>query len=406
MRRLGFGLLVVFNLLGLSLAWTARTRAETHPSGQVIDVRSEYTFGGEIIFRAAVQSDSPVAEVALLLRPEGQQVDTAVIPAFVESDGAVLAVYDLTQHPLRAFSEVFYQFRVTLSDGEVFTSAETSFFYEDNRFQWQTLDSDPFQVSWYTGDLAFAQEVLNVAQAGLLRAQSFLPANPPGAIKIYVYDNAQALQAALLLSGQSWVAGHADPDLEVFLVSLPPGPEQHLEMERQVPHELMHVLLYHAHPPAYDNYPAWLNEGLASITELYPNPDYQILLESAYQKDSLLPLASLCQVFPRDANGALLAYAESASFTRHLYRQFGTPGLEQLLAQYGAGLECERGVEQALGTTLVRLERQWRQDTFAENPWLAALEVLLPWLVLLVVVLAGPILITLGLLRKKPILAG
>jgi hypothetical protein len=187
-----------------------------------------------------------------------------------------------------------------------------------------------------------------------------------------------------------------------MVVSLPKGPEQRLEMERQIPHELMHIMLYQKVGPSYVNLPAWFNEGLSSIAELYPNPDYQVLLESAYEKGTLLPISSLCTSFPRDAAGAYLAYAESASFTRYLHEQYGSLPIDQLVRQYATGLDCERGIEVALGSSISQLERDWRRETLGEDPWLTALTNLAPWLLLLLAILAVPIVLVIVTLRSKP----
>jgi hypothetical protein len=222
-------------------------------------------------------------------------------------------------------------------------------------------------------------------------------------VDIYIYPNAAEMKATLDLSGVNWVAGHADPDLGVMAVALPAGPEQRLLMDQRIPHELMHILTYQSMGQTYANLPVWLSEGLASIAELYPNPDYQVLLNNAQKKDSLLAMSSLCQAFPRDASSALLAYAQSASFTRYLYNKFGISGFQALLDRYADGLDCGRAVESALRHSLVQLERQWRQETFAENVSLKALNNLLPWFVLLLAALAAPLSLTLGRLRRREI---
>jgi hypothetical protein len=382
-----------------ALLYPASVNAATNV--QVLNTEVEYTFGGSIIFHATLQSASPVEEVAVFIQPEGQ-TGAEIIPAEISSSGTIKAEFDLSQHPLRGFSEVTYWYRVTLKNGEVFTSEEYQFMYEDNRHDWQTLQSGNFEVHWFDGEADFAQEVANVAAAGLERAQSYLPVTLTEIIHIYAYDSAKELQSALQLSGQDWVAGHADPDLGVVLVSLPPGPEQQLEMERQIPHELMHVLMYQtAGAAAYERLPVWLNEGLASITELYPNPDYYTILNNAYEDDDLLPIHSLCEVFPQDSAEVLLAYAESASFTRYLYNQYGMPGLENLVAHYADGLDCQHGAEQALGSTLTQLETQWRRETFKEDPHITVIENLLPWVLLLFFMIGLPLLFSLVRARRN-----
>jgi hypothetical protein len=199
------------------------------------------------------------------------------------------------------------------------------------------------------------------------------------------------MKEALRPSSEAWVAGHADPDLGVVLVALPPGPDQRLLIERRIPHELAHVALYQAARLGYQNLPVWLNEGIASLAELYPNPDYRIVLEDALERNSLLSMDSLCQTFPRDVSNALLAYAQAASFTGYLRDTYGISGLQKLVETYANGLDCERGAKVALGMDLTQLERQWQRDALAQNVSLTVFIKLLPWLVLVVAVLAVPL---------------
>jgi hypothetical protein len=113
-------------------------------------------------------------------------------------------------------------------------------------------------------------------------------------------------------------------------------------------------------------------------------------------------MSSLCIQFPPDAAGAYLAYAQSASFTRYLHEQFGSLLVDQLVRQYASGLDCERGLEVALGTSMGQLERDWRRESLGEDPWLTALINLAPWLLLLGAILAVPVVLIIITLRSKP----
>jgi hypothetical protein len=386
------GLILILGFLFLaptSTAWSQTQSGQVAPQVLIKPGEVDFTFGERITFQAAIETNEAVDEALLFLQTEGQ-TNTEVNPVSLAQPGKLVSEYDLSQRPLRVFANVQYWYRLTFASGAVYTSDRFQFFYTDNRFNWQALDSPPFRLHWYTGDVTFAQTVMNVAQEGMQYARSLLSVFPPQVIELYVYDSPRKLQSALVLTGQDWVAGYTDPRQAMILVSLPPGLEQRLEMERQIPHELMHVMLYHTIGAGYDRLPVWLNEGLASMAELYPNPDYQILLTSAHKKKSLLAIGSLCQAFPRDASGALLAYAEAASFTRYLYGRFGAPGIERLIVTYAKGLDCSSGAEQALEVPLARLESQWRQEVLGENQLGAALERLLPWLVMLPLVLIAP----------------
>ena len=367
---------------------------------QEISTSVQYVFGESIEFTGKMQAGTPLKSATLFYQAEGEPV-TRTDEVEWDGRGLLTSTAEMTDSPVRAFSDIRYWFEVTLTGGQDLKSERTTFYYEDNRFEWRTRASQDYIVHWYEGEPEFAQSLLDVAELGLKNVQTILPLEQKGIIDIYAYASAQEMRATLQTLGKNWVGAHTDPDLGVMVVSLPHGPEQRLEMERQVPHELMHLLLYQWLGLGYGSLPAWLNEGMASISELYPNPDYLVLLDSALGKDDLLPIASLCQSFPRDASSAYLAYAEATSFTRYLHQQYGSSGLEKLALSYANGLDCERGIQTALGTTLTQLERRWRRGAFGEDAILKAFANLSPWLLLMLALLI-PLGMAIAGMRKRP----
>ena len=363
-------------------------------------IQAEHQFGEFIRFQAEVNTREPIESIYLFIQPEGQ-VDTISSPALVPEAGIVRYQIDPVQEKIRTFSTLEYWFETTLENGSVLASPKQTHYYDDNRFTWQARNKSPFQAFWHEGGTEFGQSILDTAQQGLEQIRNLLSVPDPESVKIYAYANAVDMGATLQLAERNWVGAHTDPDLGVMVVSLPPGPEQRLEMERQIPHELMHILLYQKIGPSYANLPAWLNEGLASLAEIYPNSDYLVLLKTNYEKERLLPISNLCVTFPRDAAGAYLAYAQAESFTRFLHQEFGSSGLEALIEAYADGLDCERGIQVAYGSDLNQLELQWRRDTFGEDPWYSTFTNLAPWLLLLAAVLAVPIIIVLGNIRRR-----
>jgi hypothetical protein len=396
MRRLYAVLLAVLLAAGLA---GFRDPARALGQGSWSISVPEYEFGQQATFRATFEPADALQEAIFFLQIEG---DSRAYAATIPAPGEAVYQLDLSQQHLRAFSRSLYWFEATLANGEKVDSEKYQFDYIDNRFEWQTRSADPFTVHWYEGDTHFAQSIVDIAKAGLERVNSLVTLPEAEKIDIYAYSSASDMQVALDLSEQKWVAGHADPDLGVMVVWLPTGPDQRLIMEQRIPHELMHIRLYQDVGPAYDNLPTWLNEGLASVAELYPNPDYLVLLQSASQKKTLLAIASLCHGFPRDASSTLLAYAQSTSFTRYLQQQYGTSSLDRLVEAYADGLTCERGVQSVFGRSSAQLEQEWRTATFGENAVANAFSNLLPWLVLAGLALATPLGLMLRNWRKRP----
>lgn len=373
------------------------------PSQVAWPLHTEYQFGQYILFQAAPGAEIAAQQANLYLQVQGER-NTRVIPAVKNSASAWEVNYDVHTHPIRAYSVIIYWFEAQSSDGQKIETQRGSLAYIDNRFEWQSRTQGIFEVHWYEGDEAFAQLLLDTAQQGLENAQQILPLSPPDRVQIYAYANGRHMREAIQLAGEDWVAAHTSPDMAVMVLSLPPTPEQRLEIERQIPHELMHILVYQRVTTAYTRLPMWLSEGLASIAELYPNPDYLAMINSAQVKDTMLPMESLCSAFPRDASGAYLAYAQATSFTRFLYRTYGSQGLDNLLQAYQDGLGCTRGVEVTFGSTLAQIERDWLKDAFGENPVSGAVSNLTPWLVLSGAVLLVPLVVILlnaaGALRR------
>jgi hypothetical protein len=361
------------------------------PAGvDVQDVAAFYTYGQSVTFQARVTNPDLVTQAYLLIQPEGQS--TRIEEIDWNTNGEILHTYDLIPNPLRPFGRIFYWFRLITRNGEM-TTPSYWFDYLDNRFTWQTLSNEYFEVHWQGSDPAFGQTVLNTARTSLDAVQKILPVAPTLPLRIYVYENSADLQAALPGLSENWVAGQASPDLGVMLLSISPGPGQALELERQLPHEMMHVMEYSLVGGQYGNTPVWLTEGMASIAELYPNPDYSRVLDAALEKNDLLPFSGLCHAFPRDASGAFLAYAQSASLVRHIYQTHGSTTLSNLMRQYQAGLGCEEGVQAALGKSM--------QGSFSVSPLWKAVQALAPYLIIALLVMGIPLALLLARPRRQ-----
>ena len=174
------------------------------------------------------------------------------------------------------------------------------------------------------------------------------------------------------MAGRSWAGGQARPELGVILVAIPDDNRALSRMERDIPHELTHLVLYSvAGAEGYRHVPAWLDEGLATASELRPDPTLEVILDQAQAEGRLLPLTAICPPFPTDQERALLAYAQSASMVRTVQERYGNAGIRDLLAAYADGAGCESGVERGLGITAHQLERTWRADLMGLSGWMA-----------------------------------
>jgi hypothetical protein len=387
-------------ILILSVGLTGAANAQT--AIKVLEHRETIIFGQSIEFWALFEIDTVVESVEVLYRPQGALRTLQGQAAFEQNQARFIHYIWTNPGAIPVFSTVEYRYLLTLQSGEVVVTDTFVFDYLDNRYQWQELSDPPFRAHWIEGDTVFGQAVLDSARAGLKKAQSLIAVSEPEALDIYVYPRALEMQQALELNGFGLAAGHANPELRVILVSLPPGATQNFEIQRQIPHEVMHVLLFEKLGDRYVNIPIWLDEGLASLAEATPNPDYYLLLQDAVENNALLPMESLCSGFRLEASLFYLSYAQAESFTRFLYDQYGSSGLEILLEKYADGVDCARGLELAYGHSISRLEENWVHSLIGEVDVLQAIQPLFPWLIVMASILSVPILLTVaGIFRAK-----
>ncbi len=363
----------------------------------------DYTFGEYILFEISIskiKNFDSVQSIFISIFPKSQ--DPILEEISLDETGRAIYYLDTQLNPIKPFSEIQFMYRLFFQDGEEQISQIFSFLYEDNSFNWEYLEDVQFRVYWYEGDMRLGQTILNVANSGLYSAQIYLPAEYESQIRIYAFTNSNDLQTSLLLTQEEWIAGHASPELGVIMISIPAGPGQRFELERQIPHEIAHILEYKMVAENYYKIPIWLTEGIASISEIYPNPEYQRILTNAAQEGNLIPLESLCLSFPGDAAETFQAYAQSASFTRFLYTKYGSSGLQSLLGVYQDGLGCDEGMQAAFGATIAQHEYRWQQEVLGINSEFLALQNLSPYFAILLILLFVPLSpFILGLLRTK-----
>ena len=350
-------------------------------------VEVAYRFGEEIQFSGRVTASNPIKEVLLLFRDVNEE-NTRIVPLELDADGQFSYTYDASDKLLRPFAKISYWLQIALENEESQTREKEFFIYADNPFEWEMREENSLRVYWAEGDEAFGLAGLDAARAGLAKIETLFPVDLAQPIDIYIYPSPTDLQNALFMGGETWVAGHASPTLGIVLVAISPGETQNILMQQKIPHELAHILLYRHIGAKYNRLPTWLLEGTASIAELYPNPDFQLALERAVENDALIPIAELCDPFPRDASQAFLAYAEAESFTRYLQENYGSSGLDDLITAYADGLSCEIGATRIFGKSLTTLDVSWQESVLGTNLLGIAWRALRGYVLLLGVILA------------------
>jgi hypothetical protein len=378
------------------------------PEAQAIVTRvpdADHSFGQHITFYLEASSQAPIIAIDLAFRVQGQ-TDTTVVPMLLEPASQISVEYphSLVGQDIPPFASITYWWEVRDEAGGSQRSEEKLFHYADNRYEWQARGSEQLDVNWevywVTGDVVFGQTALNVAVKALDEIRREFRTTVPDVVRIYIYPSEEDLRSALNLAGYDWAGGQARPELGAILIGIPNSLSAPDEMERFIPHELTHLLVYEAAGRTLGRVPPWLDEGLATLNEFRPDPDREALLEQALAQDRLLPLEALCAPFPADESAARLAYAQSASVVHYLREEYGSQAIRDLLAVYADNASCEAGVTRTLGKSLKGLDSAWRADLAQRGQIIVALQDSAVWLALwiLTVLLALPFL---GVVRRS-----
>jgi hypothetical protein len=324
----------------------------------------------------------------------------------VEPGRQVALSYPLSPSALKVppFATLTFWWEIQDESGNLNQTEEQLLYYADNRYPWQSLRDQQEDVSWdvywVDGGASIGEITLDIAVEALDEISRELRSTIPGSVHIFVYPSEAELRTALNLAGYEWAGGQARPELGAILVGVSDGPTARGELERLIPHELTHLMVYEATGQTLNRVPAWLNEGLATLNEGRPDPERQALVEQALADNSLFPLDALCAPFPSDQNDARLAYAQSASVVSYLQEEYGNQTIRDLLAAYADGASCEAGITKTLRKSINGLDSAWRASLTRRGEIFVALSDSAMWLALwlLTALLVLPLL---GALRAR-----
>ncbi len=331
----------------------------------VENVEFSYTFAETLDISALIPESNAIENLTIVIEPENQQARQ--IQAVINKDHTIISTLDLQTNAFVPFTRIYVWFEAEMNNGVIVNSPSYWFDYLDNRFDWKSNSSNLFNIFWVNGDSAYGQKCQQIARAGLERATQLLPVIPQTPVEIYIYPDETSLQSVFTLDSQIWVNGHAFLNANRILVADTQPLEDITDIERTIPHEIMHLLQFQVTGTNYQLAPSWLTEGLSTQTELYANPEYQRKLTDGLQNNSLTPLSNLCSGLPPDSAHLIVDYAQSSSVVEYIQRQFGNQVFLTMLQNASSGMDCEKNTFSSLGISIQQLERDWRDSMLNKN---------------------------------------
>lgn len=236
----------------------------------------------------------------------------------------------------------------------------------------QPLESAHFSVrAKASKDRVLVPWALDGLEAAWAALTQDLGYQPPGRIRVEIYDTPQALaRVSTLTVAEIKASGTiALCKYNRLMITSPRALLRGYPWQDTLAHEFVHFLVTKKGKNAV---PIWLHEGLAKFLEtrwrgapgLAVDELSQHLLETAAKKNELIPFAAMHPSIAKlpTQEKAALAFAEVESAIRLLYQRGGQGALTELVAAMAGGFSDQQAVAQAYGKGFSQFEAEWRAE--------------------------------------------
>ncbi len=256
-------------------------------------------------------------------------------------------------------ASLWWEWTVTDTNGNTFTTPRQLLIFEDERFEWRTITADNIRLHWYAGD-EVGPTLLDAAVEGLAQLEADVGIDLNDEVQLFIYGNSADMREAVLFI-QDWAGGVAFSGYNIILIGVEPSIATTWGTST-VRHELAHLVIGRFGQSCLGgSRPNWLNEGLAVYSEGEPDNTVLTDLELAIDNNGFFPVRSLNGAFPSHDSGVSLAYSQSYSLVNFLLETYGPEKMQELLLTLAQAEGYDAALEQVYGFNTDGLEIAWRQ---------------------------------------------
>lgn len=324
---------------------TSETQSTIYPSQMTFQVQASDSAGTI----SSAQLEITVPQISI-----DHQISVPVSPP-----GATVSLtyrYDPSSDYLPPFTPVIYHWTLGDNAQHSLTGADQHFDFVDTRFSWSHLTQGELSVYWYNQNTAYGQNILNTASQEATSIEHDLNGTLTAPIRVLVYATAQDLRGGLPPNSPNWAGGVALIQFDEALIVV--GDAQY-PLQRDLPHELTHLIFHEIAGLDCGGCPLWFDEGMAVYHQIYHESELQAAFDDGVRRKALLPFSSIADQFPQDSNQAELAYAQSWNFIKYLYSTYTQPKVAQVVDALQT-TPFPVAFQQAFSRSIGQMEDQWR----------------------------------------------
>jgi len=333
----------------------------------------EKDFPVEAEFTLQAQSEIDIVDVRLRYVVDKMRYAEVISEGWADfTPGAMVEAawtWDMTRASLPPGAKVSYWWVIEDAEGSRHETSPQVMSFDDDRYAWRSLTGGIPQpdsgngyagevtLFWYQGDDAFARELMDVCEEGLLRLADKIGTYPEKPITIYIYASSDDLRGAMIFP-QEWTGGVAYTEFSTIAIGISPARREW--GRRALVHELTHLVVHQATFGPYGRLPTWLDEGLAMYNEGELEPHFRSRLNRAVAEDALISVLSLCSPFSAVTDLAYLSYAQSYSLVAYLLDSYGRDLMLDLLDVLKEGAGYDEALIEVYGFDIAGLDASWR----------------------------------------------
>jgi len=329
----------------------------------VTETSAEADFPDRLNFSLSAQSDTNITDIRLCYTTDQIGFAKVIAEAYIEFTPSPTVNVSWSLEMVRIGglppgTVVEYWWKIADGSGDRLETPPAQVNFDDTRYDWLSLTEGKVNLYWYSGNEAFAQELMATAQAAMAQLATDTGAELERPARLYIYASSSDLQGAMIYP-QEWTGGVAFTRYGTMAIGISPG---NIDWgKRAIAHELTHLVIHQITLNPYNSLPVWLDEGLAMRSEGLLDPQFSTALAEAIASDSLISVQSLSSPFSAYSDEAVLSYAESHSLVEYLFASYGQGKMAQLLAVFREGSGYDQALETVYGFDMDGLDSLWRE---------------------------------------------
>lgn len=314
-------------------------------------MRADATFGERMTFEIELPGGAP-DKLELLLRLGGSE-STLVAPVEA-ADASAEYLWDAADRYVVPNTRIAYQWRAT--DGQQVTlSREQTLLYDDDRpgLDWHAATIGEATVHWYGGSEEQARRFGELTAEGAARAETLLGHEMVAPVDIFVYEAREDFFGALAPGAREWFGAATFPQIRTIFMWLGAGSSDYLETT--MVHEVTHVVFADATDNPFHGPAKWLNEGLATWSELRSDDEEQATVEFEASGGGLFAFDAIAYDFPFGGRGSSLSYAMGTTMVGMIIDRYGEEAIARIAEEYRGGASDAEALEAATGVSAEQL---------------------------------------------------